>query len=256
MSGPRRPLLAANWKMYKTAAEAGRLARDVRAGLGDALAGRDVVLAPPFTSLLAVAEAVRGSGIGLAGQNMHPEVEGAFTGEVSPVMLKDAGCSHVILGHSERRQMFGETDEGVAKKALAALAYGLTPIVCVGETLTERESSRTMEVVERQTERALRALSADQVVATVLAYEPVWAIGTGKVATPAQAEEVHAFIRRLVDRSHGEAAARGLRILYGGSVKPDNIGALMAQADIDGALVGGASLKADSFLQIVHYPKA
>jgi len=256
VAGRRRPLLAGNWKMYKTAAEAGRLAREVRAGLKDALTSRDVVLGPPATALVAVAEAVAGSGIGVAAQNMHHEVEGAFTGEISPVMLKDAGCSHVILGHSERRQLFGETDEGVARKAQAAFVHGLTPIVCVGETLAERESSRTMEVVERQTERALRGLTADQVAALVIAYEPVWAIGTGKVATPAQAQEVHAFIRRLLDRSHGEPAAAALRILYGGSVKPDNIASLMAQADIDGALVGGASLKADSFLQIVHYPKA
>jgi triosephosphate isomerase (TIM) len=249
----RRPLIAGNWKMYKKSAEAALLAREIAAGAkGEA----EVVVAPPFTALAAVGEALRGSGVGLAGQNMSPEVEGAFTGEVSPVMLKDLGCTHVILGHSERRQFFGETDEGVAKKALVALAHGLTPIVCVGESLAERESSRTMEVVERQTERALRALSADQVVASVVAYEPVWAIGTGKVATPAQAEEVHAFIRKLVDRSHGEAAAKALRILYGGSVKPDNVGELMAEPDIDGALVGGASLKADSFLKIVHYPKA
>jgi triosephosphate isomerase len=251
----RRPVLAGNWKMYKTAGEAATLAREIRQGVADALRDRDVVVAPPFTSIPAVAEVLRGSAIGLGGQNMHPEIEGAFTGEVSPVMLKDVGCSHVILGHSERRQIFGETDEGVARKVPAALAHGLTPIICVGETLAERESNRTMEVVERQVERALRALSADQVVATVLAYEPVWAIGTGKVATPDQAQEVHAFIRKLVDRSHGEAAASALRILYGGSVKPDNIGDLMAQGDIDGALVGGASLKADSFLKIVHYPR-
>jgi triosephosphate isomerase (TIM) len=252
----RRPLLAGNWKMYKTASDAGRLAFEVREGMKDALQTRDVVVAPPFTSIPAVAEALRDSRIGLAGQNMYPEVEGAYTGEVSPVMLKDVGCTHVILGHSERRQLFGETDEGVAKKTEVALAYGLTPIACVGETLAERESSRTMEVVERQTERALRALSADQVTAIVIAYEPVWAIGTGKVATPDQAQEVHAFIRKLVDRSHGQPAAAAVRILYGGSVKPDNIGDLMAQADIDGALVGGASLKADSFLKIVHYPGA
>jgi len=255
MAGRRRPLLAGNWKMYKSPAEAGRLALEVREGAGDALASRDVVVAPPFTAIPAVAEALRGSGIGLAAQNMHPEVEGAYTGEVSPAMLRESGCSHVILGHSERRQLFGETDEGVARKAQAALAHGLTPIVCVGETLAERESDRTMEVVERQTERALRALSAEQVTAAVVAYEPVWAIGTGKVATPEQAEEVHAFVRRLVDRSHGEPAAAALRILYGGSVKPDNIAVLMAQPDIDGALVGGASLKADSFLKIVFYDR-
>jgi triosephosphate isomerase len=249
----RRAVIAGNWKMYKTAGEAAALAREVAAGgAGDA----EVVVAPPFTALAAVRDALRGSAVGLAAQNVHPAVEGAFTGEVSPVMLKDLGCSHVIVGHSERRQLFGETDEGVARKAEAALAHGLCPIVCVGESLAERESNRTMEVVERQTERGLRGLSADQVARILLAYEPVWAIGTGKVATPEQAQEVHAFIRERVTVSHGEPSAEALRILYGGSVKPDNIGALMAQEDVDGALVGGASLSASSFLKIVHYPKA
>jgi triosephosphate isomerase (TIM) len=250
----RKPLIAGNWKMYKTAGAARELARAVREGAarGDV----EVVLAPPFTALAAVAEVLRGSPLGLGAQNMHHEVEGAFTGEVSPVMLRDLGCSHVILGHSERRQLFGETDDGVARKAKAAFAHGLTPIVCVGETLAERESDRTTEVVERQLERALRELSADQLAVGVVAYEPVWAIGTGRTATPEQAQEVHAFIRRRVTASHGEAAAAALRILYGGSVKPENIGALMAQADLDGALVGGASLEAASFLKIVHYPAA
>ena len=240
--------------MYKTVPEAVALVAELRAGItrGDV----DVVLGPPFTALHAVAAAVKGTAIGVAAQNMSAEIEGAFTGEVSPLMLKDAGCSHVILGHSERRQLFGETDEGVAKKTEAAFRHGLTPITCVGETLAERESDRTNEVVDRQTERALRGLSADQVAALVIAYEPVWAIGTGRTATPAQAQEVHAFIRGLVTRSHGEPAARAVRILYGGSVKPDNIGALMARADIDGALVGGASLTAPSFLKIVDFPKA
>jgi triosephosphate isomerase len=251
----RRPLIAGNWKMYKTVPEAAALAAEVREGAKGEHGDIDMLVAPPFTALHAVAAVLKGSALALGAQDMHWEHEGAFTGAVSPVMLKDAGCSHVILGHSERRQLFGETDDNVARKAEAAFRHGLTPIVCVGETLAERESDRTMEVIERQVERALRVLSADHVVATVVAYEPVWAIGTGKVATPDQAQEVHAFIRRLVDRSHGEAAAKALRILYGGSVKPDNIGDLMAQGDIDGALVGGASLKADSFLKIVHYPK-
>ena len=250
----RRPLIAGNWKMYKTVPEAAALAAELRSGI--ARSDVDVVLGPPFTALHAVAAAVKGTAIGVAAQNMSPENEGAYTGEVSPLMLKDAGSSHVILGHSERRQLFGETDEGVAKKTEAAFRHGLTPITCVGETLAERESARTNEVVERQTERALRGLSADQVAALVIAYEPVWAIGTGRTATPAQAQEVHAFLRGLVTRSHGEPAARALRILYGGSVKPDNIGALMAQADVDGALVGGASLTAASFLKIVDFPKA
>jgi triosephosphate isomerase (TIM) len=187
---------------------------------------------------------------------MHWENDGAFTGEVSPLMLRDAGCTHVILGHSERRHLFAETDEGVARKARAAFTHGLTPIVCVGETLAERESSRTLEVVERQVERALRELTADEVALLLVAYEPVWAIGTGRNATPEQAQEVHAFIRRRVAASHGEPAAGALRVLYGGSVKPDNIGPLMAQADVDGALVGGASLDPLSFLKIVHYPPA
>jgi triosephosphate isomerase len=245
----RRALVAGNWKMYKTPSQAAQLAGEIRRGLG-AGAERDVLVAPPFTSLGAVAEVLRGARIGLAGQNVHAEAEGAFTGEVSAPMLREVGCSHVILGHSERRQHFGETDDGVARKAQAAFSHGLTPIVCVGETLDERDASRTMEVVERQVERALRGLSPDQVAAAVLAYEPVWAIGTGRTATPAQAQEVHSFIRRLIARSHGEPAAAALRILYGGSVKPDNIDALMAEADVDGALVGGASLQAASFLRI------
>jgi triosephosphate isomerase (TIM) len=250
----RRPLIAGNWKMYKTIPEAVALAREVAAGAGSA-AG-DVLVAPPFTALHAVRQALGGSAVALGGQDMHWESEGAFTGAVSPLMLRDAGCTHVILGHSERRQLFGETDESVARKAAAALAQALTPILCVGETLAERESGRTMEVVERQVERALRALSPDQVAGLVIAYEPVWAIGTGRTATPAQAQELHSFIRRRVATSHGEPAAGAARILYGGSVKPDNIGALMAEPDIDGALVGGASLAAQSFLKIVRYPPA
>jgi triosephosphate isomerase (TIM) len=251
----RRPLIAGNWKMYKTAPEAAALAAEVREGAKGEHGDIDMLVAPPFTALHAVAAVLKGSTVALGAQDMHWEHEGAFTGAVSPVMLKDAGCSHVILGHSERRQLFGETDDNVARKAEAAFRHGLTPIVCVGETLAERESNRTMEVVERQVERALRALSADQVVATVVAYEPVWAIGTGKVATPDQAQEVHAFIRRLVDRSHGEAAARALRILYGGSVKPDNAAEILAQPDVDGALVGGASLDPEGFAQIVAAAK-
>jgi triosephosphate isomerase len=246
----RRPLIAGNWKMFKTRSEARALAEEVRRA---APPGPEVLVAPPFTALHAVADALSGGSVLLGAQNMHAEDEGAFTGEVSPRMLRDVGCTHVILGHSERRQLFGETDEGVGRKAQAAWRHGLTPIVCVGETLTERDGDRTLEVVERQTERALRALTPDQAAASVVAYEPVWAIGTGRNATPEQAQEVHAFIRRLVSRSHGEGAAGALRILYGGSVKPDNAAALMGQPDIDGALVGGASLKAESFLDIVRH---
>jgi triosephosphate isomerase (TIM) len=251
----RRPLLAGNWKMYKTVPEALALAQEIRAGLALPLQDRDVVVAPPFTALAAVGEALRGSNVLLGAQSMHWEREGAFTGEISPVMLKQLGCTHVILGHSERRHIFGESDDMVARKTRAAVDNGLTPILCVGETLPERESNRTLEVVERQLERALRSLTPDEASHAVVAYEPVWAIGTGRTATPAQAQEVHAFIRKRLTVTHGEPAAAALRILYGGSVKPDNIDGLMAQPDVDGALVGGACLKAESFLRIVHYKK-
>jgi triosephosphate isomerase len=251
----RQPLLAGNWKMYKTVAEAVALAQEIRAGLALPLKDRDVLVAPPFTALSAVSDALRGSGVLLGAQNMHWEREGAFTGEISPVMLKDVGCAHVILGHSERRHIFGESDEMVARKTRAAVDNGLTPILCVGETLPERESSRTLEVVERQLERALRALTPDEVSRAVVAYEPVWAIGTGRTATPDQAQEVHAFIRKRVGVTHGEPPAAALRILYGGSVKPDNVDGLMSEPDVDGALVGGACLKAESFLRIVHFKK-
>jgi triosephosphate isomerase len=249
----RRPLIAGNWKMFKTIPEALALVREVRAGLQQGATPADVLVAPPFTALHAVAEALRGGGVLLAAQNMHWEKEGAFTGEISPPMLKGVGCSHVILGHSERRQLFGETDEGVGRKARAAHDHGLVPIVCVGESLAERDAERTLEVVERQLERALRQLTPDEAAASVIAYEPVWAIGTGRAATPEQAQEVHAFARKRLAVSHGDAVARVARILYGGSVKPENIASLMAQPDIDGALVGGACLKAESFLGIVRY---
>ncbi len=249
----RKPVLAGNWKMYKTGADALALVGELRASLDAAPVSREVIVAPPFTALAAVAQALRGSGINVAAQTMHFEKEGAFTGEISPAMLKDAGASHVILGHSERRQLFGETDDGVGKKARAAFDHGLTPIVCVGETLAEREAGRMLEVIERQLERGLRALTPDEAAVAIVAYEPVWAIGTGKTATPAQAQEVHTFIRKRISASHGEPVAAALRILYGGSVKPDNIDGLMAESDIDGALVGGACLKADSFLRIVRF---
>jgi triosephosphate isomerase (TIM) len=252
----RRPLIAGNWKMYKTVPEGVALAQAIRAGLALPLKDRDVLVAPPFTALSAVGEALRGSDVLLGAQNMHWEREGAFTGEISPVMLKQVGCSHVILGHSERRHIFGESDDTIARKTRAAVDNGVTPIVCVGETLPERESSRTLEVVERQLERALRGLTPDEASRAVVAYEPVWAIGTGRTATPDQAQEVHAFIRKRVTATHGEPAAAALRVLYGGSVKPDNVDGLMAQPDLDGALVGGACLKAESFLRIVHYQPA
>jgi triosephosphate isomerase len=245
-----RPFIVGNWKMHKTVAEARALAAAVRDGVaifGDI----DVAVAPPFTALLAVGEVLKGSSVGLAAQTMHEAAKGAFTGEISPVMLKDAGCTHVILGHSERRHLFGETDLAIMKKARAALDHGLVPILCVGETLDERETSRTFDVVERETEQALRHVTPEEAARSVLAYEPLWAIGTGKTATPGQAQEVHTFIRKLVARSHGDSVARVIRILYGGSVKPDNAGLLIAEPDVDGALVGGACLEAPSFLGIV-----
>jgi triosephosphate isomerase len=246
----RQPVMAGNWKMYKAGADAVALAREVVAG---AQGKAQVIVAPPFTALASVAEVLRNSAVGLAGQNMHWKAEGAYTGEIAGPMLKAAGCTHVILGHSERRTLFGETDDTVALKGQAAWEHGLVPILCIGETLEERDGGRTFEVVERQLERALRPLSREQVAQSLVAYEPVWAIGTGRNATPAQAQEVHALIRARVITSHGAEAAQALRILYGGSVKPENIAVLMAQPDVDGALVGGASLKADSFLGIVHY---
>ena len=250
----RRKLIAGNWKMYKTVAEATALVEEINKGVAGA-AG-DALVAPPFTAIAAVVAAAKGSPVAVAAQNMHFEKEGAFTGEVSAPMLVDAGVTHVILGHSERRQYFAETDDGVAKKTKAALAAGLLPISCVGETLAEREAGRTMEVVGRQMDAILAAVTADEAKKVVIAYEPVWAIGTGKVATPEQAQEVHAFIRSRIAAKHGQPVADVLRILYGGSVKPDNVKGLMALPDVDGALVGGASLKADSFLKLVHYDRA
>ena len=251
----RRYVMAGNWKMHKTVSEAVELATAIRAGIDARPPDLDVVICPPFTALHAVAQVLKGSRIALGAQNMHWEKQGAFTGSVSPLMLRDVGCTYVILGHSERRQLHGETDEAVDRKARAAVDHGLTPLVCVGETLSERESDRTLEVVERQVERALRHLSPEEAARMVISYEPVWAIGTGHAATPEQAQEVQGFIRKLVSLSHGAPAADALRVLYGGSVKPDNIGALMAQGDIDGALVGGACLDPRSFLDIVYYSR-
>jgi triosephosphate isomerase len=249
----RRKLIAGNWKMYKTSADAAALVNEIMKGVSGAPS--DALVAPPYTALVSAVAAAKGSAVAVAAQNMHFEKEGAFTGEVSPLMLKDIGVTHVILGHSERRQYFAETDEGVAKKTKVALDNGLTPIACVGELLAEREAGQTMEVIGRQVDAILRALTADEATRIVIAYEPVWAIGTGKVATPEQAQEVHAYIRKRIVAVHGSKVADVLRLLYGGSVKPDNVKGLMSQADIDGALVGGASLRADSFLKLVHYDK-
>lgn len=248
----RIPLLAGNWKMHCNRAEARALAEGVK----NAIAGvkdRQVLFAPPFTSLTTVAEAIAGSDIFLAGQNLHWEPKGAFTGEVSATMLRDVGCTHVIIGHSERRQLFGETDESVNRKLKAARAAELVPIVCVGESLAQREAGQTLELVGNQVRNALLGLDPAAIASLVIAYEPVWAIGTGKVATPEQAQEVHAMIRNKLSEVGTPAAGEACRILYGGSVKPDNIDILMAQPDIDGALVGGASLEVDSFVRIIRF---
>jgi triosephosphate isomerase len=246
----RTPLLAANWKMYKTVPEAVAYVQALGALIRD-FAGVDVVVAPPLTALAAVAEAARGLRIGVAAQNLYFERQGAFTGEVSAAMIKDAGARFVIIGHSERRRLFGDTDEWVNRKLRAALAESLTPIVCVGETLMERERGEALAVLDRQITVGLDGQTADQIAALVVAYEPVWAIGTGKNATAAEAGEAHAHIRSRLRQWFGGAAADGCRILYGGSVKPDNIRELIGLADVDGALVGGASLEVRSFFEIV-----
>lgn len=248
----RRPLLAGNWKMHLTRPETTALIDGIKAAAADAR-DRDVVIAPPFTALETAARALAGTSIGLAAQNVHAEPKGAFTGEVAAEMLKDVGCAYVIIGHSERRQYFNETNEMVHQKIAAALRADLKAIVCVGETLREREADNTLPVIERQVREGLAGLSRETVRSLTLAYEPVWAIGTGKTATPEQAEEVHAAIRGLLREFAGETGADAVRILYGGSVKADNIDALMAQPNIDGALVGGAALDAASFSRIIAY---
>lgn len=248
----RKPMIAGNWKMFKTAAETRAFVRDFKALVGE-LGDREVVLCAPFTALWALADELQGSAIQAGAQNAHWEEKGAFTGEISVGMLKEIGIPYVVIGHSERRQYFGETDATVNKRTLAVLTAGLTPITCIGETLQEREAGQTFQVLERQIREGLKNLSSPAHV--VIAYEPVWAIGTGKTATPAQAEEAHAFIRKELDKLYGDAAGQAVRILYGGSVKPDNMATLMKEKDIDGGLVGGASLEADSFAKIVFYDR-
>jgi triosephosphate isomerase len=247
----RQPVIAGNWKMNGLLKEARDLARGIRTKL-DGLKGPEVVLCPPYLAIPAVRDILAGSPIRLGAQDVFWKPKGAFTGEVSPAMLVDAGCTHVVIGHSERREM-GETDKMVNDKVRAALEAGLTPILCVGERLEEREKGVTFGVIERQITQGLAGFEPDRVSRIIVAYEPVWAIGTGKTATPAQAQEVHAFIRKLVVQGSGAPTADALRILYGGSVKADNIKELMAQKDLDGALVGGASLDADSFVKIARY---
>jgi triosephosphate isomerase len=248
----RTPVIAGNWKLFKTIGEAIGMVNELKP-LVAATRGVEIIVAPVFTALSRVADELAGSNILLAAQDCYWEEEGAFTGEVAPGMLKDAGCSHVIIGHSERRQYFGETDATVNKKVKTAINAGLTAIVCVGETLAEREADKTFAIIETQLWGGLEGLAPEAFSKVVVAYEPVWAIGTGKTASDAQAQDVHAFIRSLMARCFGKECAAGMRILYGGSVKPDNIKGLMAQPDIDGALVGGASLKAPSFAAIANF---
>ncbi len=252
MKNNRTPIIAGNWKMNKTPKEARELAKalvPLVAGVKD----REIVLAPPFTALSAVAETIGKTNIALAAQNLHWEDKGAFTGEISAEMLLDSGCKYVIIGHSERRQYFGETDETVNKRARTALSKGLRAIICVGETLAEREAGRVNEVIGRQLTGALAGITAADMQSIVIAYEPVWAIGTGKTATPEQANDVHRFIREQIKALYGPEAAGAMRIQYGGSVTPENVSTLMAMPDIDGALVGGASLKPESFAALVKF---
>jgi triosephosphate isomerase len=248
----RRPLIAGNWKMFKTGAEAVEFVRrfvPLVAGAGD----RDLMIAPAFTALEALAGELKGTPVALGAQNLHWELEGPFTGEISPRMLAAAGCRYVIIGHSERRQHFGETNESVARRTRAALQAGLAPILCVGETETERNAGGTFSVLDKHVRKGLKNFVANELGALVIAYEPVWAIGTGRTATRDQAQEAHAFIRSLVSNLFNAELAGAVRILYGGSVKPENISELMAMPDIDGALVGGASLNPDSFAKIALF---
>jgi triosephosphate isomerase len=247
----RIPIIAGNWKMYKTEEEAFQLASELQKRLKD-VNGVKVILCPPFTSLSSVRKAIENSLILLGAQNMHWEEKGAYTGEISPHMLLTAGCKHVIIGHSERRSYFSETDEFVNLKVKSALKFDLSPIICVGEKLDQREANKTEEVVEIQVKGAFKNLSAQEAEKTIIAYEPVWAIGTGRTATPAQANEVHTFIRELLSSEFGKQCADKINILYGGSVKPENSKELLGMPEIDGALVGGASLDAEFFEKIVR----
>jgi triosephosphate isomerase len=247
----RTPIIAGNWKMYKTEEEAFQLASDIKNRLRD-LNGVKVIISPPFTSLFTAKKAIENSSISLAAQNMHWEEKGAYTGEISPSMLLTAGCKYVIIGHSERRNLFFETDDWVNFKTKSALKFNLSPIICVGERLEQREANKTEQIVEIQVEGAFKDLTAQDAEKTVIAYEPVWAIGTGKTATPEQANEVHLFIRKLLSAKYDKGCAEKICILYGGSVKPENSRELLSMPEIDGALVGGASLDADSFDKIVR----
>lgn len=249
----RTPLIAGNWKMYKDCTEAVSAAEKLLALCSEAPSGREIMIAPAFTAIHPVSEKLKGSGIKVSGQNLFWQKEGAFTGEISADMLKSAGCEYVLIGHSERRQIFGEKDQDINLKIKAALGSSLKPVFCVGETESERESGKTFNVLDRQLENGLTEIPASLLNSIVIAYEPVWAIGTGKTATPEIAQEVHGWIRGFLKKKYGDSIANAIRILYGGSVKPDNISGLMRLPDIDGALVGGASLDPESFYGIVNY---
>lgn len=249
----RKTLIAANWKMHKTVGESVSFVKELQEKLPEILQDREVMIAPPFTALEAVRTVIKRSDVSLGAQNCHWEDKGAFTGEISPAMLADVGCRYVIVGHSERRHIFGETDEVINKKISAVLRHKLVPVFCLGETLDEREAGRTFDVVKAQLDKGLRDIGKKEAGLVVIAYEPVWAIGTGRTAKPEQAQEVHAFIRKLLAELYDKELATSVRVLYGGSVKPDNVDVLMAEPDIDGLLVGGASLEVDSFRRIVCY---
>ncbi len=248
----RKPLIAGNWKMHLTIQEAVALAKKVAAS-SQGLEDREVMIAPAATALAAVAEAVRTSPVVIAGQNVAWKEQGAYTGEISPLMLKDAGAKMAIIGHSERRHIFGEDNGMINQRLIGALTHGIIPILCIGETLDEREEGLTMEVLREQVRGGLEGVSREQAADVVLAYEPVWAIGTGKTASREQAQEAHQFIRGLIEELYQKKLAEQMRILYGGSVKPDNVDDLMRMPDVDGALVGGAALEADSFDRIIHF---
>jgi triosephosphate isomerase len=252
LMNPRKPLIAGNWKMFKTGPEAEETAARLVELVGKT-PSVEVMIAPPFTALAQVARVLQTSPVALGAQNLHWESEGAYTGEISPGMLKAAGCTYAIIGHSERRQYFGETDEGVRRKAHAALQMALKPVVCIGETESEREAGATFSVLDKQVRLGVEGLPLRGPTDLVVAYEPVWAIGTGKTASRDQAQEAHAFIRSKLADLYGSGTADGIRILYGGSVKPDNVTELMAMSDIDGSLVGGASLKPEIFAEIIHF---
>jgi triosephosphate isomerase len=251
----RTPFIAGNWKMFKTVGEASAFVTDLRAAVKD-VSGVQIVVGPPFTAVHAAAQAARGSNIEVSAQDLHWEKQGAFTGEISATMIKEAGATYVIIGHSERRQLFGETDAIVNRKVTSAIAQGLTPIMCIGETLEERERNETLAILDRQIKNGLDGVTPEQVAALVIAYEPVWAIGTGRNATSAQAGEAHAHIRMRLRQWFGGDAAERCRVIYGGSVKPDNIRELIGEPDVDGALVGGASLDVKSFADIVTRSRA